>query len=96
MVQNLREEMRRLQSSVQLLERQRNPGVGYWSAGGNNQAARTAAEVPADSRSSIDSTRRAGRESQPSTPVLREAASPAPADVTPRNQEEEVNLEVRG
>ncbi|KAJ9118185.1 hypothetical protein QFC22_004089 [Naganishia vaughanmartiniae] len=28
----LREEMRRIQSSAQLLERQRNPGLGYWSA----------------------------------------------------------------
>ncbi|WVN85145.1 uncharacterized protein L203_100288 [Cryptococcus depauperatus CBS 7841] len=28
----LREEMRKVQSSVQLLERSRNPGVGYWAA----------------------------------------------------------------
>lgn len=32
----LREELRKVQSSVQLMEKQRNPGVGYWSAA--NQA----------------------------------------------------------
>ena len=28
----LREELRKVQSSVQLMEKQRNPGVGYWSS----------------------------------------------------------------
>ena len=30
--QTLREELRKVQSSAALLERQRNPGVGYWAA----------------------------------------------------------------
>lgn len=29
----IRDEMRKVQSSVQLMERQRNPGVGYWAQG---------------------------------------------------------------
>lgn len=29
--QTLREELRKVQSSAALLERQRNPGVGYWT-----------------------------------------------------------------
>ncbi|KAL1408193.1 hypothetical protein Q8F55_004998 [Vanrija albida] len=40
----LRDEMRKVQSSVQLLERQRNPGVGYWGASGGAEPA--AAAVP--------------------------------------------------
>ena len=31
-MQTLREEMRKVQSSAALLERQRNPGVGYWTS----------------------------------------------------------------
>ncbi|EJT49636.1 vesicle-mediated transport-related protein [Trichosporon asahii var. asahii CBS 2479] len=31
----IRDEMRKIQSSVQLMERQRNPGVGYWAQGSN-------------------------------------------------------------
>jgi hypothetical protein len=31
-LQTLKDELRKLQSSAQLLERQRNPGVGYWSS----------------------------------------------------------------
>jgi hypothetical protein len=85
--------MRRLQSSVQLLERQRNPGVGYWSAGGSQTP--RAAEQNVDSRSSTELHRRTGKESQPPTPVAKDFASPAPSDVAQRNEEEEVNLEVR-
>jgi hypothetical protein len=85
--------MRRLQSSVQLLERQRNPGVGYWSAGGSQTP--RAAEQGIDSRSSIELHRRTGKESQPATPVAKDVASPAPSDVAQRHEEEEVNLEVR-
>ena len=36
-----------------------------------------------------------GKESQPPTPVAKDPASPAPSDVAQRNEEEEVNLEVR-
>ena len=31
-MQTLREELRKVQSSAALLERQRNPGVGYWAS----------------------------------------------------------------
>ena len=31
-MQTLHEEMRKVQSSAALLERQRNPGVGYWTS----------------------------------------------------------------
>jgi hypothetical protein len=31
LVQNLREELRKVQQSAALLEKQRNPGVGYWT-----------------------------------------------------------------
>lgn len=46
LLQTLREELRKVQSSAALLERQRNPGVGYW-------ASRT--ESSADLRSPISS-----------------------------------------
>ena len=32
LLQTLREELRKVQSSAALLERQRNPGVGYWAS----------------------------------------------------------------
>ena len=35
-LQTLREELRKVQSSAALLERQRNPGVGYWGAKGES------------------------------------------------------------
>jgi hypothetical protein len=92
-MQNLREEMRRLQSSVQLLERQRNPGVGYWSASGSN--ANNRSDTPLDGRPSQDGPSKGGKESVlPSTPVARDVKSPAPSETAPRNEEEEVNLEV--
>jgi hypothetical protein len=31
MLQTLRDDLRKVQSSAAILERQRNPGVGYWS-----------------------------------------------------------------
>ncbi|KAK8858687.1 hypothetical protein IAR55_002916 [Kwoniella newhampshirensis] len=54
----LRDELRKVQSSVQLMEKQRNPGVGYWSSGtgatvgaGNGGMS----SVPTPSRSSVTS-----------------------------------------
>lgn len=43
----LREELRKVQSSAALLERQRNPGVGYWTTRGNPE------NSPAESRNSF-------------------------------------------
>lgn len=56
----LREELRKVQSSAALLERQRNPGVGYW-------ASRQDLNGDKSPRSSID-----GRDSpsRPSSPAL--------------------------
>ena len=45
--QTLREELRKVQSSAALLEKQRNPGAGYWASKEANGAA--------DSRTSISS-----------------------------------------
>ncbi|EMD42219.1 hypothetical protein CERSUDRAFT_38878, partial [Gelatoporia subvermispora B] len=45
----LREELRKVQSSAALLERQRNPGVGYWAA------RQESSSEPRSPRSSIDS-----------------------------------------
>jgi hypothetical protein len=53
--QTLREELRKVQSSITLLERQRSPGIGYWSPRPDESA-------PGEPRTSIqsDSTSRAG------------------------------------
>ncbi|GHJ89725.1 hypothetical protein NliqN6_6127 [Naganishia liquefaciens] len=92
----LREEMRRIQSSAQLLERQRNPGVGYWSSSnaGSTPANGTpggvtspgVASSPTGSvRGSVDVSR-----SGPSTPV---GKTGTPAGSQSVQGEEEVNLE---
>lgn len=64
--QTLREELRKVQNSAALLERQRNPGVGYWTS-------RTVNNNPTDSRTSIQSV--------PSGPPSR-VASPVSASST--------------
>jgi hypothetical protein len=46
----MREELRKVQSSAALFERQRAPGVGYWSA------ARTSSSAEANGRTSMSST----------------------------------------
>lgn len=57
----LREEMRKVQSSVQLMERSRNPGVGYWSstqAGASNghaSASSSSGVPPPPARSGVTS-----------------------------------------
>ena len=92
----LREELRKVQSSVQLMERQRNPGVGYWSTpnpgSGPSRPSVISPELPTtprrDSRLSLDSAAESvsirngtGR------------SSPALSEVKDK-EEEEVNLEV--
>lgn len=92
--QTLREEMRRIQSSAQLLERQRNPGVGYWSS--TNATSTPFAGTPGgvtspggassptmSGRGSVDAQR-----AEVTPPVNSGAATPKAQD------EEEVNLEV--
>jgi len=55
----LREELRKVQSSAALLERQRNPGVGYWTS------RVTEASSPAEPRASISSFDSPSRTSSP-------------------------------
>jgi hypothetical protein len=80
----LREELRKVQSSAALLERQRNPGVGYWSTrtppGGdaaNNGSA-------TDSRVSVSSP--------PPADTPSRSSSPTPSSASNKT-DEEVNLE---
>ncbi|KAG9015648.1 hypothetical protein FRB90_004601 [Tulasnella sp. 427] len=91
-VKTLREELRKVQSSAALLERQRNPGVGYWAANGSTSA---------------PSSRIVGTPSSERGPILNGSAPPSPAppaEVAPpggrgssssgsSNPEEAVNLE---
>ncbi|RXK37709.1 hypothetical protein M231_05042 [Tremella mesenterica] len=84
----LRDELRKVQSSVQLMERQRNPGVGYWGANPSNTM------VASGSRSGSGS----GMMS-PNSEILREGElrrsleSVVTSQPGERNEEEEVNLE---
>ncbi|KZP31268.1 hypothetical protein FIBSPDRAFT_724700 [Athelia psychrophila] len=62
----LREEMRKVQSSAALLEKQRNPGVGYWTSRPNGSST--------DTRTSISSNSSAPP-SRPATPKAAPAQS---------------------
>ncbi|OXG18747.1 hypothetical protein C366_02856 [Cryptococcus neoformans Tu401-1] len=60
----LRDEMRKIQSSVQLMEKQRNPGVGYWAAAAgqrssmvNSPMSNVNVDSPALGRKSVESIR---------------------------------------
>ncbi|CAA7266499.1 unnamed protein product [Cyclocybe aegerita] len=77
----LRDELRKVQSSAALLERQRNPGVGYWTTRVAEGNGHTSAAI--ESRTSISS---------PSDSTSR-ASSPAPSTAASTKAEEEVNLE---
>ncbi|KAJ3502953.1 hypothetical protein NLJ89_g8655 [Agrocybe chaxingu] len=77
----LRDELRKVQSSAALLERQRNPGVGYWTTRVVEGNGHTSPAV--ESRTSISS---------PSDSTSR-ASSPAPSTAASTKAEEEVNLE---
>ena len=64
--QVLRDELRKVQSSAALLERQRNPGVGYWTTrDGNGSAAEP----------------RTSNASQPNTPARAASPAPSTASV---------------
>ncbi|KAJ7783868.1 hypothetical protein DFH07DRAFT_908919 [Mycena maculata] len=62
----LREELRKVQSSAALLERQRNPGVGYWTSKSESAA-------PADIRTSLSS---ASSDSRLASPAPETPTSP--------------------
>lgn len=63
-VKTIREELRKVQSSAALLERQRNPGVGYWAANGSTPGS---------------SSRPIGSPSSERGPILNGSAPPSPA-----------------
>ncbi|KAF8832412.1 hypothetical protein HHX47_DHR1001766 [Lentinula edodes] len=73
----LREELRKVQSSAALLERQRNPGIGYWTSRSESTAV-----ASSDSVNSSSSSPPAGRTSS-------DNARESPV----KKEEEEVNLE---
>ncbi|KAG5654089.1 hypothetical protein H0H81_007503 [Sphagnurus paluster] len=73
----LREELRKVQSSAALLERQRNPGVGYWTS-------RSTDINPVSSQASISS---------PSPDKTSRVNSPEPDTRDKSTNDEEVNLE---
>lgn len=84
--------MRKVQSSVQLMERSRNPGVGYWSSTSNGIASSsTSAVPPPPSRTmsgvtSPDSVSMVGtptRESRRSLESFDTKASQAPSTAAP-------------
>lgn len=76
-IQTLREELRKVQSSAALLERQRNPGIGYWTSRSESTAV-----ASSDSVNSSSSSPPAGRTSS-------DNARESPV----KKEEEEVNLE---
>lgn len=86
----LREELRKVQSSVQLMERSRNPGVGYWSAANAQAGPSSSATTPSVARSGEDTPILEGRRSMDSSAPSDKGGSGA----TKGNDEEEVNLEV--
>jgi hypothetical protein len=61
MLQTLREEMRKVQSSAALLDRQRGPGVGYWSS----------ADTPDVNASSSSVSSRSPGASRPDSPFTK-------------------------
>ncbi|KII93210.1 hypothetical protein PLICRDRAFT_35393 [Plicaturopsis crispa FD-325 SS-3] len=73
----LREELRKVQSSAALLEKQRNPGVGYWTARPEGNSANSSQE----GRASMSSSRSGLASPRPGSPA------------TPTQNDEEVNLE---
>lgn len=80
----LRDELRKVQSSAALLERQRNPGVGYWGTRGTGDATTNNGST-SETRVSVSSPSPAD--------VPSRASSPAPSTAGSTKDEEEVNLE---
>jgi hypothetical protein len=94
----IREEMRKVQSSAQLMEKSRNPGVGYWSATANGTVGPSGSSTPADGVRSGDVTPSSakGKESidGESASAVSTGGPPSSNGVSKGNEEEEVNLEV--
>ncbi|KAJ3935388.1 MAG: hypothetical protein NXY57DRAFT_502190 [Lentinula lateritia] len=73
----LREELRKVQSSAALLERQRNPGIGYWTSKSESTAVASSDSVNSSS----------------STPPVGRTSSDSARESPVKKEEEEVNLE---
>ncbi|WVQ73121.1 hypothetical protein IAR50_002685 [Cryptococcus sp. DSM 104548] len=93
----LRDEMRKIQSSVQLMERQRNPGVGYWSAGAGGSMGPAASSSASVAGSGIMSPPLPSESPAPGRKSLESVRTTTATELgseSGRNQEEEeVNLE---
>ncbi|ODN81811.1 hypothetical protein L202_02175 [Cryptococcus amylolentus CBS 6039] len=93
----LRDEMRKIQSSVQLMERQRNPGVGYWSAGAGGSTGTAAGSSVSVAGSGVLSPPLPSESPAPGRKSLESVRTTTATDLgseSGRNQEEEeVNLE---
>lgn len=95
----IREEMRKVQSSAQLMEKSRNPGVGYWSATTNGTAGPSGSSTPMTGVRSGDVTPISGKSTESvdggSTSAALTGVIPSSSNGAPKgNDEEEVNLEV--
>lgn len=99
----LREELRKVQSSVQLMERSRNPGVGYWSSAHQHAQSGANSSTGGPRSGSVSGEVTPGTEPRRSLESVRTDATrrTGAAEGTPNsnaspaaNEEEEVNLEV--
>jgi GRIP domain len=75
LAKTLREEFRKVQSSAALLERQRNPGLGYWASRDNVTESRTSisstSDLPSRVGSPVTSSQRNGNDEEVNLEYLR-------------------------
>jgi hypothetical protein len=101
-MQTLREELRKVQSSAALLERQRNPGVGYWGASGPRTPlngatfsdATASSSTPDLSRTAVATSQ--GRPGTPGTPASVINGGRAPSVAGSARSSMEVSGSVQG
>jgi len=94
----LRDELRKVQSSVQLMERQRNPGVGYWSTtspgAGPSRSGITTPMTMTEPATPTREIRRSLESAAESLSMRTGTGRSSPASSVKDKDEEEVNLEV--
>ena len=61
---SLRDELRKVQSSVALLEKQRNPGLGYWASRSEQADSRTSISSVSDAPSRVGSPKPVARKDE--------------------------------
>jgi hypothetical protein len=84
-MQTLRDELKKVQNSAALLERQRNPGVGYWAQANKSRSNVSHVDSP------IAENGQANGSPRPSSPAQSVFSENGTNDS--RNRDEEVNLE---